>query len=98
MLKQYTAPLKMDIELKLEDLAKMTEGYSGSDMRDICQSVQLRVVSELFDLTDGAYNKEIQPRAISLNDFKEILRARKPSVSQEMLRAYSNWAENFKAL
>lgn len=98
MLKQYTAPLKMDIELKLEDLAKMTEGYSGSDMRDICQSVQLRVVSELFDSTDGADNKEIQPRAISLNDFKEILRARKPSVSQEMLRAYANWAENFKAL
>src|SRR5579875_1248889 len=98
MLKQYTAPLKMDIELKLEDLAKMTEGYSGSDMRDICQSVQLRVVSELFDSTDGADNKEIQPRAISVNDFKEILRARKPSVSQEMLRAYANWAENFKAL
>lgn len=98
MLKQYTAPLKMDIELKLEDLAKMTEGYSGSDMRDICQSVQLRVVSELFDSTDGADNKEIQPRAISLNDFKEILRSRKPSVSQEMLRAYANWAENFKAL
>ena len=98
MLKQYTAPLKMDIELKLEDLAKMTEGYSGSDMRDICQSVQLRVVSELFDTAGGADNKDIQPRAIDLNDFKEILRSRKPSVSQDMLRAYANWAENFKAL
>jgi SpoVK/Ycf46/Vps4 family AAA+-type ATPase len=97
MLKQYTAPLKMDTGLKLEDLAKMTEGYSGSDMRDICQAVQLRVVSELFD-TAGADDKDTQPRPIDLNDFKEILRNRRPSVSQDMLRGYVNWAENFKAL
>ncbi|MHB1908757.1 MAG: AAA family ATPase [Nitrososphaerales archaeon] len=97
MLKQYTAPLKMDIELKLDDLSKMTEGYSGSDMRDICQSVQLRVVSELFDL-NGGDDKEIQPRSINVNDFKETLRTRRPSVSQDMLRAYASWAENFKAL
>jgi SpoVK/Ycf46/Vps4 family AAA+-type ATPase len=97
MLKQYTAPLKMDVDLKLDDLAKITEGYSGSDMRDICQSVQLRVVSELFDSAD-ADNTEIQPRAIDLNDFKEVLRSRRPSVSPDMLRAYANWAENFKAL
>src|SRR5579872_1648213 len=72
MLKQYTAPLKMDIELKLEDLAKMTEGYSGSDIRDICQGVQLRVVGELFEAA-GAEDKEVQPRSIDLDDFREVL-------------------------
>jgi SpoVK/Ycf46/Vps4 family AAA+-type ATPase len=97
MLKQYTAPLKMDVELKLEDLAKLTEGYSGSDMRDICQGVQLRVVSELFD-SNGADDKETQPRPIDVNDFKEVLKNRRPSVSQDMLRGYTQWAENFKAL
>jgi SpoVK/Ycf46/Vps4 family AAA+-type ATPase len=97
MLKQYTAPLKIDVDLKLDDLAKMTDGYSGSDMRDICQAVQLRVVSELFDQAE-ADNKDVQPRAIGVDDFKETLRSRKPSVSSEMLRAYANWAENFKAL
>ncbi len=97
MLKQYTAPLKLDFDLKLDDLSKMTEGYSGSDVRDICQSVQLRVVSELFDTADSD-NKDVQPRTIGVEDFKEVLRSRRPSVSQEMLRAYVNWAENFKAL
>jgi SpoVK/Ycf46/Vps4 family AAA+-type ATPase len=97
MLKQYTAPLKMDSELKIDDISKMAEGYSGSDMRDICQSVQLRVVSELFDQSGGE-DKDTQPRPIDVNDFKEILRSRRPSVSTEMLKAYSNWAENFKAL
>ena len=58
MLKQYTAPLKMETEFKLDDLSKMTEGYSGSDMRDICQAVQLRVVSELFEADGGAVDKE----------------------------------------
>ncbi len=98
MLKQYTAPLKTETEFKLDDLSKMTEGYSGSDMRDICQSVQLRVVSELFEAAGGAVDKEVQPRGITVNDFKEILRSRKPSVSQDMLVAYSRWAEQFKAL
>ena len=97
MLKQYTAPLKVDTGMKLEDLAKITDGYSGSDIRDICQSVQLRVVTELFE-KDGAENMEVQPREIGLDDFKEVLHSRRPSVSQEMLRAYVSWSENFKAL
>jgi SpoVK/Ycf46/Vps4 family AAA+-type ATPase len=97
MLNQYTAPLKTDPDLSIENLSRMTEGYSGSDIRDICQSVQLRVVGELFDRAD-AENKEIQPRSIGEDDFSEVLKSRKPSVSPEMLRAYSNWAENFKAL
>jgi hypothetical protein len=33
-----------------------------------------------------------------MQDFKEVLRYRRPSVSQEMLRAYIAWTENFKAL
>ena len=97
MLGQYTAPLKIDLDLRMDDLAKMTEGYSGSDVRDICQGVQLRVVGELFEAT-GAEDKEVQPRPIDVGDFREVLKLRKPSVSPEMLKAYANWAENFKAL
>ncbi|HKW05740.1 MAG TPA: AAA family ATPase [Nitrososphaerales archaeon] len=97
MLKQYTAPLKLDFDLKLDEVSKFTEGYSGSDMRDICQSVQLRVVSELFDSPDSE-NKDVQPRTIGVEDFREVLRVRRPSVSPEMLGAYTTWAENHKAL
>jgi SpoVK/Ycf46/Vps4 family AAA+-type ATPase len=97
MMRQYTTPLKTDSDLRIEDLARMTDGYSGSDIRDICQSVQLRVVGELFEAAD-ADNKEVQPRSIDLDDFREVLKLRKPSVSPDMLRAYENWAENFKAL
>jgi len=97
MFKLYTAPLKLDPSVDLNQIAKLTEGYSGSDIRDICQSVQLRVVSELFE-SGAAVDKNAQPREIRMQDFKEVLRYRRPSVSQEMLRAYIAWAENFKAL
>ena len=97
MFKNYTAPINVDQGISLEDLSRVSEGYSGSDIRDICQGGQLRVVRELFE-TGRALDKSVQPRPIVMGDFKEIMKSRKPSVSPEMLRAYSNWAEQYKAL
>ena len=97
MFKNYTAPINVDPGISLEDLSRISEGYSGSDIRDICQGGQLRVVRELFE-TGKALDKSVQPRPIVTTDFKEIMKSRKPSVSPDMLRAYSNWAEQYKAL
>jgi len=97
MFKLYTSPLRLDPSVNLLELARMTEGYSGSDIKDICQAVQIRVVSELFDL-GKALDKSLQPREITQNDFKEVLKTRRPSVSQDMVKAYITWSENFKAL
>ena len=97
MFKSYTAPINVDSAISLEDLSRISEGYSGSDIRDICQGGQLRVVRELFE-TGKALDKSVQPRPILMADFKETMKSRKPSVSPEMLRAYANWAEQYKAL
>ena len=94
---QYTKRLQMESSLKIEDLAKLTDGYSGSDVKDICQSVQLRVVDELFQSGKGLDN-DAYTRTITESDFKEILKMRKPSVSMYMIRAYLRWSEQFKAL
>ena len=84
-------------DVNLEGLAKISDGYSGSDIKDICQSVQLLVVRELFR-TGNALDKQTQTRPIGMADFKDVMRARKPSVSAEMTRAYTQWANNFSAL
>src|SRR5580658_4517705 len=97
MFKSYTAPINIDPSISLEDLSRISEGYSGSDIRDICQGGQLRVVRELFE-SGRALDKSAQPRPIVMTDFKEIMKSRRPSVSPEMLRAYANWTEQFKAL
>jgi vacuolar protein-sorting-associated protein 4 len=97
LFKQYTAPLKKEKGLKIEDLAKLVQGYSASDIKDICQAAQLRVVNELFD-SGKALEEDSNPRPVSMNDFKEIIKIRKPSVSIDMIRAYMRWSEQFKAL
>jgi SpoVK/Ycf46/Vps4 family AAA+-type ATPase len=94
---QYTAPLKKENTLKVEELARFSEGYSASDIKDICQSAQLRVVNELFE-SGKAMDVKANPRAIIVSDFKEIFKIRKPSVSTDMIRAYMKWSDQFKAL
>ena len=98
----YTEPLKKDSKLRIPMLAKLFEGYSASDIKDVCQSAQLRVVHELFSSPE--YHEPVsgeepqQPRDITMADFKDIMIRRKPSVSHEMLRAYYQWSEQFQAL
>src|SRR5918992_1041919 len=94
---QYTKPLKKDRVFKCDELAKVAEGYSASDIKDICQAAQLRVVDELFE-SGRAMEDGTNPRAIGMTDFREIFRIRKPSVSVDMIRAYMRWSDQFKAL
>ncbi len=97
MFKLYTTHLKLDPSVGLHDLARLSEGFSGSDIRDCCQSAHLKVIGELFE-SGHASDKQSQPRPISIDDFKEILEERKPSVSLDMVGSYNRWFESFKAL
>ena len=98
----YTNMLKLDNRVRSHTLASIFDGYSASDIKDICQSVQLKVVNEMFNSTD--YQEPIagentsQPRSITMKDFRESITRRKPSVSMDMIRAYFKWSEQFKAL
>jgi SpoVK/Ycf46/Vps4 family AAA+-type ATPase len=97
LFKQYVSKLTNDQTVKVDDLAKLSEAYSASDIKDICQSAQLKVVNELFERGEPL-DHSILPRELSLLDCKEMFKVRKPSVSPEMIRAYMRWSEQFKAL
>ena len=97
MAKLYSKSLNFTNDFEIHELAKLTGGYSGADIRDIFQSVQIRVVREFFEST-GADNTTGRPRPIGRHDFQEVLNDRKPSVSQETLRFYDKWFDQFKAL
>ncbi len=92
----YTKCLRLSSDVDLKELARLTEGFSGSDILDICQSVQLKVNSELFESEE--INKESLPRKINMQDFLEVLEKRKPSISKATLEAYEKWVDKFKAL
>ncbi len=98
----YTSPLHKDLKVRPHELAKLFEGYSASDIKDVCQSAQLKQVHELFN--SPGYHEPLegevpsQPKDLTTADFKEIMTRRKPSVSVEMIRAYFKWSEEFRAL
>jgi SpoVK/Ycf46/Vps4 family AAA+-type ATPase len=98
----FTAPLKKDPRVKTHDLAKLFEGYSASDVKDVCQAGQLKAVHALFDSSEYKEPTEgqtlPQPKSLTMADFRLIKSQRKPSVSLEMIRAYHKWSEEFKAL
>ena len=98
----YTNKIKLDDRVRSHTLASIFDGYSASDIKDICQAVQLKVVNEMFSLTDYKEpiegEKSSQPRNISMKDFRESLTRRKPSVSMDMIKAYYKWSEQYKAL
>ena len=97
MLKLYTEHLNLTPEIDLDEFARLAAGFSGSDIRDICQSAHLRVIGELFD-SGKASDKHAKPRPLSIDDFKGILADRKPSVSPRVISTYNEWSEAFKAL
>ena len=84
MLKLYSSNLQIDTDVDLHELARLSEGFSGSDIRDVCQSAQLKLIGEFFE-SGKAMDKEAKPRALTMADFRQILEERKPSVSLDML-------------
>jgi len=98
ILKLYGKRLfNMASDVDFQELAKHTEGYSGSDLYDVVQAVHLKAVREFFE----AYKPDearINLRHITMADFLLVLKERKPSVSLKMLDLYEKWYAQFKAL
>jgi SpoVK/Ycf46/Vps4 family AAA+-type ATPase len=95
MFELYTQKLNLQ-GVDLREVATISEGFSGSDVRDICQAVQLKVVGELFE-SGLIHDANSKPRAITIDDFKDIFTRRRPSVTADMIKAYEMWEENFRA-
>jgi SpoVK/Ycf46/Vps4 family AAA+-type ATPase len=95
MLDMYTKDLRLASDVDLVTLVEKTEGYSGSDFHDIFQAAQTRVAREVIE---GNHANHGQPRCITMDDLREILRRRRPSVSPHMLSVYDKWFETYRAL
>ncbi|UCD72886.1 MAG: AAA family ATPase [Candidatus Bathyarchaeota archaeon] len=96
MFEMYTRGLELGEDVDLKELAETTEGYSGSDIHDLCQAVQMKVVREFFETIENEDDTR-KPRMLSLSDFQNVLENRKPSVTPYMLYNFQRWADEFKA-
>ncbi len=91
MFRHYTRMLDLADDVELEELARMTDGYSGADIHDICMEAQIKVVSEFFEKNVGGD----RPRKITMDDFLDIIRKRKPSINLESMKRMLEWASRF---
>ena len=91
MFKLYAKTMSLADDVSFERLAQLTDGYSGSDIRDVCQAAYMRIVREFFE----EKRKEFRP--LCMDDFLSVLKERKPSVSRELLWTYGNWASKYAA-
>jgi len=94
LLRHYTRNLELDQDVNLEEIARITEGYSASDIVDIVREAYSKVVDELFE--KGSIGE--RPRPIKMKDFLEAVSKRKPSISPEMIRSYEEWYKRFGAI
>jgi SpoVK/Ycf46/Vps4 family AAA+-type ATPase len=74
LFRQYTAPLKNALRVNIAELSKLFDGYSASDIKDVCQAAQIKAVHEIFNAPDYHEPVEgeapIQPRELLTADFK----------------------------
>ena len=92
LLEMLLSKLPVASHVDVDRLAEMLEGYSGSDIRDVVNDAYMRVVREYFERG----SRELRP--LTMEDFEEVLRNRKPSVDYKMLKMYEEWTSRFKAV
>lgn len=80
-----------------EDLKKITNataGYSGSDMKALCEDAAMQPFREIpYERIASLNEKNLRP--INVNDFMKSLSSVKSTVSTESLEAHIKWNEQF---
>jgi len=78
-----------DIEL----LVTKTEGYSGSDITALAKDAAMGPLRALGDALLTTSPDQVRP--IDVNDFIASMRTIKPSVSQNNLKTFEEWAKEY---
>lgn len=82
-------------EEELDEIARATEGYSGSDMFNLCREATLEPLREIKDISSF---KPEDTRDICAQDFHNSMRQIRKSVSTKDLAGYSEWNELFGSM
>ncbi len=88
--------ISISSDVDYDELAEMSDGYSGSDINDIIQDVNAKVIREFFK-HGNPDDPKAKPRPVSMSDFRTVLMARKASVPRETVVKYDAWHARLKA-
>ncbi|KAJ7521328.1 hypothetical protein O6H91_19G048300 [Diphasiastrum complanatum] len=77
----------------LERLVQETGGYSGSDLHALCEEAAMIPIRELGSRVSTISADKVRP--LNYADFKQALKAIRPSVSKDQLYQFQEWNEEF---
>lgn len=86
ILQIYVKKMPLSEDVNLENLASMTEGYSGADIESLCREAALAALRR---------NKDAE--YVTWQDFQEALKLVKPSISPLTLKEYERLSETIRA-
>lgn len=77
-------------EAHMEEIAQRTNGYSGADMKIVCQEAVMGPVRSIsFEEVKNFAAESVRP--VHFTDFLNALNCVRPSVSQDDLQQYVDW-------
>ncbi|MBS7247407.1 MAG: AAA family ATPase [Candidatus Jordarchaeales archaeon] len=90
----HTKGVDLSSDVNFDELAKLTEGFSGADIAILCREALMAPIRELDEA--GLLTKsDVKIRPVTRDDFLEALRVVKPSVSPSELTKFKEWAKEF---
>lgn len=89
----------VDLDVSYQELAAMTEGYSGRELERISQEAVSKMIKELNpqipELVDRGFDTvrsyELKLRPVTKHDFEAVLAHVRPEVSDSDLRRFAEW-------
>ncbi|OON17348.1 ATPase, AAA family, partial [Opisthorchis viverrini] len=91
--------LQIKCNIDYELVSKLTEGYSGSDIRLVCKEAAMRVVRKIFDILENP-TKEFTPEThirldpVTTEDVKAAIESTMPS-ARHLSGRYQEWQRNY---
>lgn len=101
---------RCDPSLDFQDIARRTEGFSGSDLKLLSKEIAMKPVRRLMrrleelegagqaiPLSQGAIQAEIDADPVGMQDVDEALSATRPS-AQKYTEKYERWQRDYGAV
>ncbi len=88
--------IALEDDVDFNELARLTEGFSGSDIANVCREAIFAPVREL-DKMGALDDDSIKARPVRMQDYLDALANINPSVSEDELQRFEVWEEEYGA-
>ncbi|NHI92762.1 MAG: AAA family ATPase [Candidatus Lokiarchaeota archaeon] len=84
ILEIYTKNMPLEADVEITELAKLTKGYSGADLQNLCREAVMMLLSE-----------NSQNDKVSKDNFNNALKVIKPTVTEETKNKFEEFADKY---